>query len=71
MTKKKNGDHAHLLFTETDSLNYVVVKAVTSNDMVNSREIYDLSNYTPTNPKYNPDFGLKRAKVGLMEDEVP
>ena len=38
--------------------------------MLNSREMYDLSNYPATHPKYKADFALNRAKVGLMKDEA-
>ena len=68
--KKKYGDRAHLLFTDTDSLMYEVETADIYADMVNSREMYDLSNYPATHPKYNADFVLNRAKVGLMKDEA-
>ena len=68
--KKKYADRAHLLFTDTDSLMVEVETADIYTDMVNSREMYDLSNYPATHPKYNADFVLNRAKVGLMKDEA-
>ena len=68
--KKKYGDRARLLFTDTDSLIYEVERADIYADMVNSREMYDLSNYPATHPKYNADFVRNRAKVGPMPDEA-
>ena len=41
--KKKYGDRAHLFFTDTDSLMYEVETDDIYTDMVNSREMYDLS----------------------------
>ena len=66
--KKKYGDRTRLLFTDADSLMYDVEMADIYADMVNSREIYDLSNYPATHTKYNADFALNSAKVGLMKD---
>ena len=68
--KKKYGDRARLLFTDTDSLMYEVEMADFYAEFVNSREMYDLSNYPATHPKYNADFALNSAKVGLMKDEA-
>ena len=68
--KKKYGDRARLLFTDTDSLMYEVETADIYADMVNSREMYDLSNYPATHPKYNAEYVLNRAKVELMKDEA-
>ena len=53
--KKKYGNKAQLLFTDTDSLMYHVETADIYKDMVESKELYDLSNFKPTNPYYQPE----------------
>ena len=62
--KKKYVDSAHLLFTNLESLMYEVERAVIYADIVNSREIYDLSTYPITDPKYNADLVLNKPKGG-------
>ena len=38
--------------------------------MVESKELYDLSNFKPTNPYYQPDFAANKAVVAKMKDET-
>ena len=39
-------------------------------DMIERKELFDLSNIDTTNPYYQPDFGGNKAVVGKMKDEV-
>ena len=71
VVKKKYWVRAHLLMTDKDSLLYGVEMDDIYDDMVNSGEMSDLSNYPPTHRKYNADFALNRGKGGLRQDEVP
>ena len=41
-----------------------------SADWVNTREMYDLSNYMTTHRKYIAYFALNRANEGLMKDKA-
>ena len=68
--KKKYGNKAQLLFTDTDSLMYHVETADIYKDMVESKELYDLSNFKSTNAYYQPDFAANKAVVGKMKDET-
>ena len=45
---------------------YAVERVEIYADMVNSREMYDRSNYPATHPKYIADFVLNRSKVVLI-----
>ena len=61
--KKMYGSSATLLFTDTDSLAYVIQ----TNDMMNSIYLYDTSDY----PNYSQLFSLKNKKIiGKMKDET-
>ena len=64
--RKKNGDRADLIFRVTDTLIYEGVTTDINADMLNLREMEDLSNYPPTHPKSIADFVLTRAKVRMM-----
>ena len=43
--KKMYGNKAYLLFTDTDSLMYHVETAYIYKDMVESKDLYDLTNF--------------------------
>ena len=68
--KARYGEKAHLLFTDTDSLMYHIETADVYKDMVDMKDHFDLSNYEPTNPYYEPGFATNKAVVGKMKDEV-
>ena len=64
--KKKYGDNAKLLFTDTDSLTYHIETENVYEDMWNDRELFDFSDY-PKDSKY---FSAENKKViGKMKDE--
>ena len=68
--KAKYGNRAQLLFTDTDSLMYEIETPDVYADIVESRHLYDLSNYEASHRIYKPDFSNNKAQVGLMKDEV-
>ena len=39
-------------------------------DIVEMKDHFDLSNFEPTNPYYEPRFAANKAVVGKMKDEV-
>ena len=64
--KAQYGDKAKLLFTDTDSLCYHVKSQNFFQDMKESKDLYDLSNY----PKYSPYYDATNKKVlGKFKDE--
>ena len=66
--KARYGEKAHLLFT--DSLMYHIETRDVYKDMVEMTENFDMSNFEPTNPYYEPGFAANKAVVGKMKDEV-
>jgi hypothetical protein len=51
--KKEYGDRARLLFTDTDSLCYSIETQYLYQDIGNSNELYDTSNYPVEHPIYS------------------
>ena len=68
--KAKYANKAQLLFTDTDSLMYAVETEDIYADMVANKDLFDMSNFEPTNPYYQAEFQLNKAAVGLMKDEA-
>ncbi|OGZ17362.1 MAG: hypothetical protein A2494_00860 [Candidatus Lloydbacteria bacterium RIFOXYC12_FULL_46_25] len=69
--KKRYGDNAHLLFTDTDSLMYEVETEDLYKDITGAADnIFDFSNYDKSHPCYKPEFLKNKAQVGLMKDET-
>lgn len=65
--KQKYGNHATLLFTDTDSLCYNIQTQDIYQDMLPDRHLYDTSEY----PTDHPLFSLLNKKVlGKMKDET-
>ena len=71
--KQLYGERAHLLFTDTDSLMYHIVIEPGGDfyqDMIDHKDYFDLSNYPPTHPYYEPALGRNKAVLGKMKDEA-
>ena len=49
---------------------YHIETADVYKDMVEMKDHFDLSNYEPTKPYYEPRFAANKAVVGKMKDEV-
>ena len=49
---------------------YHVETADIYKDTVESKELYDMSNFKPSNTYYQPDFAANKAVVGKMKDET-
>ncbi|XP_033729639.1 uncharacterized protein LOC117318793 [Pecten maximus] len=65
--KQKFGPKATLLFTDTDSLAYLIRTEDIYKDMLEDRHLFDTSDYNKTHPLYN----LKNKKtLGKMKDET-
>ena len=65
--KKKYGDKARLLFTDTDSLTYEIEVLDVYRDFWNDKDKFDNSDY----PESSPYFDKTNKKViGLMKDEA-
>ena len=65
--KKMYGSSATLLFTDTDSLAYVIQTNDIYEDMMHSVDLYDTSDY----PNHSQLFNLKNKKIiGKMKDET-
>jgi hypothetical protein len=63
---KRYGSSATLLFTDTDSLTYLIRTSDVYADMYADRDLYDTSNYPPSHPL----FSKKNEKViGKFKDE--
>ena len=68
MMKKYGVEHLRLLFTDTDSLCYLVSTGDIYEDMREDLSLYDTSNYASDHPL----FSRENAKVlGKMKDECP
>ena len=63
---KKYGDKSKLLFTDTDSLTYNIECEDIYNDMVENKDLFDLSEYSKTNPIYDP---TNKKVIGKFKDE--
>jgi hypothetical protein len=64
--KKKYGDKASLLFTDTDSLCYEIFTEDVYDDFWSMRDMFDFSNYPETHPCHD----TTNAKVGKFKDEA-
>ena len=67
---KKYGNKPHLLLTDTHSLMNHVERADLYKDMVESKELDDLTNFKSTTPFYQPDFTRNKAFPGKRQDET-
>ena len=65
--KKKYGQRAQLLFTDTDSLMYEIATDDVYEDMWAMKEHFDLAEYPKTSCFYDPQ---NNKVVGKMKDEV-
>jgi hypothetical protein len=65
--KRKYGNRASLIFTDTDSLTYEVQTPNVYADMYEMREHFDLSEYPRDSPHYCED---NKLVVGKMKDEL-
>ena len=64
---KKYGDRATLLFTDTDSLCYLLITDDFYKDMQDIEHLFDTSNYPKTHFLYNE---TKKKAVGFFKDEM-
>ena len=67
MIKRKYGERAQLLFTDTDSLMYEIDTADVYEDMMEQKELYDLSDYKHESPYY---FAYNKKEIGKFKDEA-
>ena len=65
--KKKYGDKAKLLFTDTDSLTYEIEAEDVYQDFWNDKEKFDNSDYPEDSPFYNKD---NKKVIGKFKDEA-
>ena len=65
--KNKYGHNSKLLFTDTDSLMYVIKTEDVYEDFSNDKEMFDLSNYS-TKAKYYDNSN--KLMIGKMKDET-
>ena len=65
--KRKYGERAQLLFTDTDSLMYEIDTADVYEDMVEQKDLSDLSEYKPESPYY---FTENKKVIGKFKDEA-
>ena len=65
--KPKYGDKVHLLATDTDSFIYGIETEDIYKDMIDHKEYYDLSEYSPSHPIY--DVTNKKV-IGKFKDEM-
>ena len=63
-------EKSHLLFTNTVSLIYHIERPDVNKDMVEMKEHFDMSNFEPTKPYYEPRFAANKAVLVTMKDEV-
>ena len=66
--KRLYGDKCELLMTDTDSLIYEVNDPDFDRDTSNNRQYFDLSNYPPENPLYDP---TNKKLRGTFKNEFP
>ena len=50
---------------------YPVETTYICKDMVDSTDLYGLSNFKPTRPYYQPEFASKKAVVWTIKDATP
>ena len=67
MKVKYPGDQLELLFTDTDSLAYVVKTENIYQDMVEDQYLYDFSAYPEDHPLYN---NINKKVIGKFKDEL-
>ena len=65
--KRKYGDRAKLLFTDTDSLCYVIETEDVYEDLFRDRELFDNSDYKKDSKFY---FGENKIVIGKFKDET-
>ena len=65
--KKKYGDRAQLLFTDTDSLCYHIQTDDVYEDLYNHRDMFDNSDYSKSSNFY---FDENKKVIGKMKDEA-
>ena len=65
--KKKYGDRAKLLFTNTDSLTYEIEAEDIYNDFCNDKDMFDNSDY-PENSPYH--YNANKNFIGKFKDEA-
>ena len=65
--KKKYGDEAKLLFTDTDSLTYEIEAEDVYQDFWNDKEKFDNSDYPESSPYFNK---TNKKVIGKMKDEA-
>ena len=65
--KRKYGDRAKLLFTDTDSLCYVIETDDVYEDLFRDRELFDNSNYKEDSKFY---FDENKKVIGKFKDET-
>ena len=63
VTKKKYGKEAQHLFTVSDSVMSHVETADIYKELVESKDLYVLSNFKPTNPYYQPVFAANKEQL--------
>ena len=69
-TKRKYGDKAELLFTDTDSLMYEIETEDFYKDISpDVQTMFDTSNYPPNHPS-GIETGVNKKVIGLMKDEA-
>ena len=67
MKVKYPGDKLKLLFTDTDSLAYVVQTKNIYEDMIEDAHLYDFSNYPEDHPLYSD---INKKVIGKFKDEL-
>ena len=65
--KKKYGERARLLFTDTDSLCYYIITDDGYQDLYNHKEMFDNSDYSKSSKFY---FDENKKVIGKMKDEA-
>ena len=65
--KKKYGDRAKLLFTDTDSLCYIIQTDDVYEDLYNHKDMFDNSDYSKSSKFY---FDENKKVIGKMKDEA-
>ena len=65
--KKKYGDRAKLLFTDTDSLTYTIEAEDVYQDLWHDKDKFDNSDYPENSPYYNK---TDKKVIGKFKDEA-
>ena len=65
--KKKYGDRAKLLFTDTDSLTYEIEAEDVYKDFWNDKDMFDNSDYPENSPYY---YNANKKVIGKFKDEA-